>query len=108
VGGAPRCACAEGWAGAACDGCGPGFHDPGDGSCAIDERCTPASCSLHGACEDAALVVTCTCDSGFAGDHCETNVDDCVNASCDGGTCVDLVNDFVCLCPGNVYGKSCL
>ena len=105
--GSTSCSCDEGWAGATCSACGPGFHDPGDGTCAIDEHCGPASCSLHGACEDATLVVACTCDAGFSGAHCETNVDDCVNASCGTGLCVDLVNDFVCLCADSTWAKTC-
>ena len=107
VGGTATCACAEGYAGATCVACGPGFHDAGSGACALDEQCGTTSCGGHGVCEDASLVVVCTCDSGFSGDHCETNVDDCVNASCGTGTCVDLVNDFVCLCADQTYGKSC-
>ncbi|XP_023646214.1 fibulin-7 [Paramormyrops kingsleyae] len=36
------------------------------------------------------------------------NVDECVSAPClNGGTCVDDVNRFICLCPKNWMGPSC-
>lgn len=43
---------------------------------------------------------SCLCASGFYGLHCETNNNDCLPQPCiHGGTCVDLVNDYSCLCP---------
>ena len=51
---------------------------------------------------------TCSCNPGFTGQLCETNVDECDNANCgDGSTCIDLINGYVCLCPSNYYGSDC-
>ena len=37
--------------------------------------------------------------SGFTGENCEVNIDDCVNNVCqNGGTCVDGVNTYTCTC----------
>lgn len=38
--------------------------------------------------------------TGFAGQNCEENIDDCPGNSCqNGGTCVDGVNTYNCRCP---------
>ena len=45
---------------------------------------------------------------GFIGGHCEVNIDDCVAHKCkNGGTCVDGVNDYHCVCPHSYAGKYC-
>lgn len=42
----------------------------------------------------------CFCPQGFFGLHCETNIDDCLPQPCvNGGTCIDLANDYSCECP---------
>lgn len=39
---------------------------------------------------------------------CETNVDDCHPGAClNGGTCVDGVNEFHCLCSAGFVGRRC-
>lgn len=48
--------------------------------------------------------------TGFAGQNCEENIDDCPGNSCqNGGTCVDGVNTYNCRCPpewtGTCRGK---
>lgn len=36
----------------------------------------------------------------FLGVNCEVDIDDCATYHCEnGGTCVDLVNDYICQCP---------
>jgi hypothetical protein len=50
-------------------GCDPGFHDS-QGSCAVDDKCTPTTCAGHGMCNDTSGVV-CACDMGYAGAHCD-------------------------------------
>ena len=43
--------------------------------------------------------------SGFEGDHCEINIDDCVNNACrKGSTCVDQVSSYFCVCPDGWKG----
>ena len=38
-------------------------------------------------------------NSGFIGDTCQINVNDCVSNPClNGGTCEDLIGGFKCLC----------
>ena len=59
-------------------------------------------CSDHGNCFHGIATFTCSCDPGYTGQRCETNIDDCVNVNCSGhGNCTDRVNGFDCDCfPG--------
>ena len=37
-----------------------------------------------------------------------SDVDDCVNRSCEnGGSCVDRVNNHICVCPAGFTGDHC-
>lgn len=47
------------------------------------------------------------CWTGFTGEHCEHNIDDCPGHSCqNGGVCVDGVNTYNCQCPPHYTGDS--
>lgn len=40
------------------------------------------------------------CHTGFTGQNCEANIDDCPGNNCkNGGACVDGVNTYNCRCP---------
>lgn len=40
--------------------------------------------------------------------HFSLDIDDCVNVTCENnGTCVDLVNDYFCLCTSGFEGDNC-
>jgi len=54
------------------------------------------------------FLLSCSCPPGFEGDLCEINIDDCVDIQCsNGGTCLDLVNDFRCICAPTFSGPFC-
>ena len=54
---------------------------------------------FHGDCVDGVNLFHYTCDPGFTGELCQTNIDDCVGVTCSGnGVCVDGVNSFTCQC----------
>ncbi len=114
TGGSAACQCASGYAGLHCEQCYPGYHlqdggaaDGGTG-CVLDTICRPETCRFHGTCiDDGGSTPSCTCSAGFVGTNCQNNVDDCVNSACGRGRCVDLVDSYVCLCDGGVYGQVC-
>lgn len=46
--------------------------------------------------------------SGFRGQDCEENIDDCPGHQCqNGATCIDGVNSYTCGCPSTYTGRFC-
>lgn len=116
------CQCAAGYAGAACSSCAAGFHDPGDHSCLLDDKCLTNSCGGHGACADGTGVVQCTCGTAYAGAHCESCAtgnhrapdDSCVknevcaaNSCSVHGACDAKSGVIVCQCDAGYTGIAC-
>ncbi|XP_078492109.1 protein jagged-1b [Ciona intestinalis] len=66
-------------------------------------------CGNHGTCRSLHNnAYQCRCDLGFEGEHCELNVDDCVNSRCNNGaTCVDQLNAYTCICAYGWEGRYC-
>ena len=63
------------------------------------------NCSGNGICVDGISKFTCDCSSGFTGELCETNINDCIEVNCSGnGTCVDGITNFTCDCSPSFTG----
>jgi hypothetical protein len=71
--GDPECACIEGFGGAMCADCAPGWVE---GELAGDCRPTCAAveldCNDRGTCDDGGGFARCACDPGWAGAHCDS------------------------------------
>lgn len=49
----------------------------------------------------------CVCAAGYTGSSCQSEIDECLAASCGSGTCSDLVNGYLCSCPSTHTGANC-
>ncbi|XP_049630080.1 protein crumbs homolog 2 [Suncus etruscus] len=107
--------------------CWPGYSGQ---QCEVDEdECATNPCQHGGEClqrSDPALYggtqavfpgtfsfrhaagFRCQCPSGFEGDDCGVDVDECASQPChNGGSCQDLPNGFQCDCPEGYTGLTC-
>jgi hypothetical protein len=113
--------CPTGFAGDACTSCYPGYHADGAGGCVLDTSCLSSSCSGQGVCSDGGGVVTCACQTGYAGDSCAACADgfhrgaddacvadeSCASAACGHGTCDDGGGVVQCTCDAGYAGAAC-
>uniref|UniRef100_G1MWY9 Uncharacterized protein n=1 Tax=Meleagris gallopavo TaxID=9103 RepID=G1MWY9_MELGA len=100
--------------------CPPGFRGA---SCEIEESpCETKVCQNGGTCQVANGTAVCTCQPGYAGGDCETvhgvsnqpslpcvtEVNECESSPClNGGHCVDLVDNYTCVCLEPFVGQRC-
>ena len=71
------------------------------------QECASAPCLNNGKCLDSSNGFSCKCESGFSGELCQFNNDDCAqNELClNDGDCVDGDNDFSCSCKAGFAGS---
>ena len=80
-------------------------------------KCTPITCDdkpcKHGNCTGIGSF-SCACYTGWSGDTCDQDVDECVDQSCSGhGTCTDSTDStvalgvFKCVCDSGWSGDTC-
>ncbi|CAB1453527.1 unnamed protein product [Pleuronectes platessa] len=113
--------CLEGVKGYTCL-CWSGYEGP---NCENDiDECKEQPCENGGECfersdlshwemewefsyADAAGYI-CQCQSGFAGENCSVNIDECESEPCqNGGTCEDKINGYTCTCRAGFLGELC-
>ncbi|XP_031656375.1 delta-like protein 4 [Oncorhynchus kisutch] len=100
--------CLPGWKGEYCEEpiCLVGCSE-GNGNCSSPGECV-VSLSPGGLCLIHVGVRLCSCRSGFTGQRCEININECAGNPCtNGGTCLDRINDYTCACPPGYAGRNC-
>jgi hypothetical protein len=71
------------------------------------------SCSTIGATSCQVLVTNgteiaeCTCKTGYSGEKCEIQTDNCEASSCSHGTCTSKISGFECNCEDEYTGEFC-
>ncbi|KAL9889128.1 cell polarity complex component crumbs isoform 1-T1 [Glossina fuscipes fuscipes] len=76
-----------------------------------EEGCTLCflnDCKNGGYCREPSADYACTCQSGYDGDDCSNDIDECLTAEClNNSTCIDKVADFLCKCLPGYDGRYC-
>ena len=82
--------CEANYGGSDCTQCVLGLTGP---NCNKTVHCFGMNCSGNGECSmDGMDTIHCTCDLGFTGDQCQTNIDDCIGVDCsENGQCMDAM-----------------
>eukprot|EP01103_Thecamoeba_quadrilineata_P016462 TRINITY_DN5510_c0_g2_i1.p1 TRINITY_DN5510_c0_g2~~TRINITY_DN5510_c0_g2_i1.p1 ORF type:complete len:2655 (+),score=364.39 TRINITY_DN5510_c0_g2_i1:1076-7966(+) len=113
-----ECVCDAGYVGNECTDCAEGYVLR-EGQCVEHrvEKCTENTCNGHGVCDDTSGVTVCSCNKGFAGQHCELCAEgymdyphcfekkDCGECPYDRGMCNLVTGE--CLCFDNFAGEHC-
>ena len=90
------------------------------------DECASYPCQSGGTCTDGIADYTCVCVPGHTGDNCETSIllvilsyrirviylfldiGECLSVPCqNGGTCIDNINAFTCICVSGYTGELC-
>ncbi|XP_018087311.1 crumbs 2, cell polarity complex component S homeolog isoform X3 [Xenopus laevis] len=75
--------------------------------CQGADVCTESPCLHSGTCQDLFNSFSCACRTGWNGQRCEINIDDCKSSPCLHGTCKDLEADYQCSCETGYAGTNC-
>uniref|UniRef100_G1N252 Uncharacterized protein n=1 Tax=Meleagris gallopavo TaxID=9103 RepID=G1N252_MELGA len=75
--------------------------------CLQEDACSSEPCMHEGTCEDLYTSYRCMCPPGWAGTHCETNIDECSSNPCIHGNCTDGISSYECVCDPGYTGLNC-
>ncbi len=75
--------------------------------CLRVNQCDYSPCQNNASCVDDHPGFICMCPSGYGGNTCDEDIDECESSPCVHGTCVDHLNGFSCLCSPGFAGEMC-
>lgn len=61
----------------------------------------------HGSFTYEISAILCVSRSGYTGQHCELDIDECASNPCHYGTCKDGLASFSCQCKAGYTGRLC-
>uniref|UniRef100_A0A7E4UXI7 Neurogenic locus Notch protein n=1 Tax=Panagrellus redivivus TaxID=6233 RepID=A0A7E4UXI7_PANRE len=87
------------------------YHFAGP-KCEEIDKCDWTRCSGHGTCSTIDNEPHCQCESGWKGDRCDVDIDECALAHssaplCGLGSCENTPGSYVCHCPPGFVGAHC-
>ena len=88
-----------------CAGCLPGYF--GEFCSLRQDSCEINNCYNHGKCEKIGSMYICMCDRDYTGKYCQNKIDQCIDADCGNGSCVDGVDSYSCSCDVDFTGPGC-
>ncbi|KAK5607475.1 hypothetical protein CRENBAI_021223 [Crenichthys baileyi] len=75
--------------------------------CTSAPVCDSGPCLNGGRCEDLFNKFGCVCDTGWEGEQCEMDTDECASQPCVYGSCKDYLAGFECRCDPGYAGTLC-
>ena len=75
----------------------------------IDDCAGGPRCLNGGQCVDRIGGYSCRCLPGFAGERCEGDINECLSNPCSSEgslDCIQLTNDYLCVCRNAFTGES--
>lgn len=75
----------------------------------LNDPCTQKNCFNGAVCNEIGDEAFCECLPGYEGDSCERQIplDFCASSPCINATCVNIEDDYECVCEEGVIGKRC-
>ena len=65
-------------------------------------------CLNGGTCSNTDGSFTCSCQVGYTGDTCDSDIDECNDIPCHNEvSCMNNNGSFICICPGGFTGEVC-
>lgn len=87
--------------------CRAGWEDASNDCLTFADDCLGKDCR-NGHCVDGVHSYSCSCNEGYTGTSCETNINECGSSPCQhGSSCSDLVDGYTCACPNGFVGPRC-
>lgn len=75
--------------------------------CEYGHYCSPNPCKHDASCEEGDDGPLCKCRS-YGGELCDSDINECDSSPClGGGTCVNEIGSYRCICPFNTTGLHC-
>lgn len=69
--------------------------------------CYELECKNNGVCLSPEMDFGCNCSTGFEGQYCGVDIDECVPDPCVHGLCEDKPGYFNCVCESGYTGQNC-